>query len=107
MRKRKTIATLVRVGENYSYVSRSFEKMDDAAVDIIRGCIEENCEETFTKEEIEKCFLPSFGKLKENYSWLGEPEDDFERQGDCIWEYFDGIESIKYNIHVSLIETEE
>lgn len=102
---RKTIATLVRTGDNYTYVSRSFEKIDDEAVATIRGCIEEDNELSLSKDEIERCFTPSFSSLKENYDWLGDPEADFDRQGDCLWEYNDGIEIFCYILHVSIVET--
>lgn len=101
---RTTIATLVRVGEHYTYVSRSFTEINDEAIATIRGCIEEDNEETFTKEEIEKYYDKSFETLKEDYTGLGEPDYDFDHQGHCIWEYNDGIEIISYVIHVSIIE---
>ena len=38
----KNIITLVRVSGNDTYVSRSFERIDDKAIATIRGCIEED-----------------------------------------------------------------
>ena len=105
---KKNIITLVRVSGNDTYVSRSFEKIDDEAIATIRGCIEEDNETSFTKEEIEECYAPSFATLKEDYAKIGtEPTTDFEREGQCIWEYNDGVEIISYVLHISILETAE
>lgn len=103
----KTIATLVRYGQDYTYISRSFEKIDDDALAVIRCCIEEDNDGTFSEDENEEHFLPAFATLKKDLAWLGEPETNFERQGTPIWEYNDGVEVFGYAIHVSLIETPE
>lgn len=103
----KTIATLVRYGQDYTCISRSFEKIDDDALAVIRRCIEEDNDGTFSEDENEEHFLPAFAKLKKDFSWLGEPKTDFHREGTPIWEYYDGIEVFGYAIHVSLMETPE
>lgn len=101
----KTIATLVRVQDNWTYVSRSFERIDDEAIEVIRGCIEEDMcdEENFTRKEFESCFTPSFSTLKEDYSILSDCDTDFDREGNCIWKTGDKLDDVKYILHISLI----
>lgn len=104
----KTIATLVRVQDNWTYVSRSFEKIDDEAIEVIRGCIEEDMydeddEENFTRKEFENCFTPSFSTLKEDYRILPDCDTDFDREGDCLWKTGDDPDDTKYVLHISLI----
>lgn len=103
---KRLIATLVRVnGESFTYVSRSFTKIDDETIEAIKGCISEDNDETFTPKEIEECYLPAMNTLKEDFAGL--PEDrlfDFEHEGTPIWEYNDGVEIITYVLHLSILE---
>lgn len=103
---KKVITTLVRCGQNYTYVSRSFDRIDEEAVDIIRGCIEEDFEDVLTKELVEKCFKYDLKKLMKDYKPVGNEQFplDFEHEGAVIWEYSDGIETIRYKLHDSIIE---
>lgn len=101
----KPIITLVCLGNSSTYVSRSFDRIDDEAIDIIRGCIEEDFEETLTKEDVEKHFTRPLKKIKEDYGGFEKDtvdEDfDFEHQGDTIWKYKNDRKEIHYILHVS------
>lgn len=102
----KPIITLIRISGSDTYVSRSFDRLDDKAIDIIKGCIAEDNELTFTPEEIEKCYLLDLNKLKENYGHLHNDSGkdfDLNHDGTPIWEYNDGVEVITYVLHESLL----
>lgn len=102
----KPIITLIRISGSDTYVSRSFDRLDDKAIDIIKGCIAEDNELTFTPEEIEKCYLLDLNKLKENYGDLHNDSGkdfDINHEGTPIWEYNDEVEVFTYVLHESLL----
>lgn len=106
---KKNIFTLVRATtDGDTYVSRSFDKLDENAKEIIRGCIEEDYDGVFDDEEdcVEDYFTEEFNDknfLDEN----NEFSADFERQGITVWEMEWEGETTSYRIHCSILETSE
>lgn len=108
---KKNIFTLVRVAfgpEPDTYVSRSFERIDDAAVDVIRGCIRDDMEGFFDDDDsmsVDSQYLITPEELKECCE--GPFTDDFERSGVPVWKYSDSTGFITYILHESICETKE
>lgn len=99
----KTIATLVRYGQDYTRVIRSFTTMDNETVTDIKEIISNDNAEWGDGDEIDRCYTPEFSRLKDDLSWLGEKKTDFDPEGICIWEYNDEVELFGYRLHVSLV----
>ena len=106
---KKNIFTLVRVTtDGDTYVSRSFDKLDENAKEIIRGCIEEDFDGVF--EDDEDCVVEYFTEEFNDKNFWDENNEfsaDFERQGITIWEIKRGNETVSYRIHCSILETSE
>lgn len=110
---RKNHYTLVRVSADRNtagtYVSRSFDRIDAAALEVIEGCIREDMEESFEpddKPSFDECFCEGFRQLPEDLSDTSFT-DDFEREGIPVWEYDDGVVCITYVLHQSICEDGE
>lgn len=107
---KKNMYTLVRATtEGNTYVSRSFDKLDKNAKEIIRGCIEEDYDGVF--EDYDDCVDDYFTSVfNDSQLWLSANNgysEDFERLGITIWEMeWDG-ETTFYRLHCSILETPE